>query len=130
MFLRVWGAHALRQSRSKYKSLRLNSNGMVAGPLAKYNELVAAGNISEDPQQLKTLQSFHRLYVDLLTYTPEITTANAAPKTETVEPTKESFWGSLFSTSSPSSKKAVPKIPSTMRSVPKGIYVYGGVGCG
>lgn len=98
-----------------------------AGPLARYRELVEAGAVSEDEQQLATLQSFDRLYRELVVYRPPglapAFTPRAAPAKK-----EESFWGSLFS-SKPDPKPDIVHTPASVAS-PNGIYLYGGPGCG
>ena len=98
---------------------RLLSSNSAGGPVVKYRDLVSAGTIREDALQLKKLQSFQRLYDQLLGYTPS-SVDNASKK---VKGDEGGLWGNFFS-----SEKA-PARPSGTAS-PKGLYVWGGVGCG
>lgn len=42
------------------------------GPLAKYNSLVAAGTVRDDPDQRQVVQALQELYQELEGYHPEI----------------------------------------------------------
>ncbi len=94
----------------------------LSGPLAKYKTLIDSGIISEDQQQLKTLQKFQDLHENLLHYDPNAALFSSKPKQKEND---TGFWGSLFGSS-----EAKVEIASKPIAIPKGIYLYGGVGCG
>jgi protein AFG1 len=101
----------------------------ASGPLARYREMVLAGSVSEDAQQLHTLRSFQRLHDQLAVYTPERIHPTPAPLKK-----KEStgFWGSLFGSSPAAPRPSIgdPNAKNAGSAAPNGIYLYGGVGCG
>ncbi|CAM6087558.1 unnamed protein product [Calypogeia fissa] len=71
-------------------------------PLDAYNELVKAGAIKQDPNQIAALQPLERLHQELEHYTP------SAP----------GFTSKLFSSI------------IRQKETPRGVYIYGGVGSG
>ncbi|KAF0695775.1 Aste57867_13426 [Aphanomyces stellatus] len=79
-----------------------------------YRDAVSSNEILEDQVQLKALQHLQNLQTELLA-TP--LPAPVAKKDETT-----SFWD-RFRTSEPAA-------PKKATNVPKGVYLYGGVGCG
>lgn len=97
-----------------------NSNGNSASnkdPIQYYDYLVEKGTIRNDEYQRKMLQPLLTLYNDLKTYQP--------PKTiEPEEPTRGGFLSKLFGKSSHTTSGSKRYIQ------PKGIYMYGDVGCG
>lgn len=104
------------------------SSASTGGPLARYRELIASGSVAEDPQQLHTLQSFDKLYTQLLSY-PAPGSAPISSGTSKGAEKDEGFWGSWFSSPKPAAKPATQST-NTSSTAPNGIYLYGGVGCG
>ncbi|OJJ55732.1 hypothetical protein ASPSYDRAFT_48955 [Aspergillus sydowii CBS 593.65] len=94
----------------------------TGGPLAEYDTRVQAGRLRDDPYQRQIIEQLQDLYERLRSYEapavvrPSIESLDQAPK--------KSFFGSLFS--------KAPAKPETSISedLPKGLYMYGDVGCG
>lgn len=84
------------------------------GPTSAYNELVASGLIQDDEYQRGIVSRLQSMHDDLEAYEPP-----AIPE-GTDAPT--SFFSKLFA-----SKSSAPAIPPN---VPKGLYLFGSVGCG
>lgn len=95
---------------------RFNSTTKRRNPIEYYDYLVEKGDIRNDEYQRKMLQPLLGLYNDLQTYNPP---ANIQPE----DPAESSGWMSkLFA------RKSAPR--QTAHLQPKGIYLYGDVGCG
>lgn len=91
--------------------------GTTQTPLTSYEELVRLGDISEDPHQMEAVKKLQLLYDELLTMDRSLDATEA--------PGKESSWfASLFSGG------AEPKRRSHKITNVKGLYMYGGTGCG
>ncbi|PYH97435.1 ATPase [Aspergillus ellipticus CBS 707.79] len=96
--------------------------GLQGGPLAEYDLRVQEGRLRDDPYQRQIIEQLQDLYQRLTSY-------NAPP---VVQPTVESldakpkgsFFGSLFGRSSAKQELTIPE------TLPKGLYMYGDVGCG
>uniref|UniRef100_A0A7E4UPG4 AAA domain-containing protein n=1 Tax=Panagrellus redivivus TaxID=6233 RepID=A0A7E4UPG4_PANRE len=106
----------------RWTSATAVNHGNTTGPetsddlLIKYDAKVANGELTDDPFQRKIIAEFGRLRTDLNGYEP-------AP----LKPTNTnngSFLSRLFSSSSTDAEK------SDTSKAPKGIYLYGTVGCG
>ena len=87
------------------------------GPAGAYDEQVESGIIQNDEHQRSIVALLQDMYTNLERYTPS-TVPNPLAEHE-----KSSFFSTLFS----KSKATVPFIPPN---VPKGLYLYGSVGCG
>lgn len=114
-------------------------------PMDAYNAAVAAGEIQNDEKQLVTIQRLQKLYEDLKNAPPPViptqsTSSYSSTTTSASSSSSGGFFSSLFgskpttpspspfsSTSSSSTSRANLK-PNP--NVPKGVYIYGGVGCG
>lgn len=133
------GSPAATSARLSYRGF---SQSTGAGPLARYRDAVARGAVSEDPLQVRVLEQFDRLYGEVVRYSPP---AAAYPKTassQSVKPKKKqqepkSLWSSFFSSSedddfsSSSARQSYSSTPApVVDNAPKGIYLWGGVGCG
>ncbi|KAL4976569.1 AFG1-like ATPase-domain-containing protein [Aspergillus desertorum] len=94
----------------------------IAGPLAEYNARVEQGRLRDDPYQRQIIEQLQNLYERLKFYKapavvrPSIESLDAAPK--------KSFFGSLFRKAPAKSETVIPE------DLPKGLYMYGDVGCG
>ncbi|KAL2832437.1 AFG1-like ATPase-domain-containing protein [Aspergillus cavernicola] len=94
----------------------------MGGPLAEYNVRVQQGRLRDDPYQRQIIEQLQDLYKRLTTYNaptvvpPSIESLDAAPK--------KSFLGSLFGKAPAKQETVVPE------NLPKGLYMYGDVGCG
>lgn len=87
-------------------------------PLSRYNQLVEAGALRDDPHQRTIIEKLEKLHQELTTYHP--------PPIPTSSSTSGSSWfGNLFSSNSAANHVIVPP-----DSVPKGMYLFGDVGCG
>ncbi|KAL4787580.1 AFG1-like ATPase-domain-containing protein [Aspergillus varians] len=92
------------------------------GPLTEYNARVQQGRLRDDPFQRQIIEQLQDLYERLWSYKapvvvhPTIESLDQAPKT--------SFFGSLFGKA-----PAKPEM-SISEDLPKGLYMYGDVGCG
>ncbi len=104
-------------------SHRWLSSDSTVGPLRKYRELISAGTIREDALQLKTLKSFERLYDQLLVYAPNSPVSKVSKK---IKEDGGGLWGGFF----PSKTAPDRKPPNSGAVSPKGLYIWGGVGCG
>ncbi|EAW13379.1 AFG1 family ATPase [Aspergillus clavatus NRRL 1] len=91
------------------------------GPLGEYEARVQQGRLRDDPHQREIIQELQDLYEVLKQYTPP---AVVHPSVESLDPKPQSFLGSLFGRKP---AKDETKIPETL---PKGLYMYGDVGCG
>ncbi|GFF91157.1 protein AFG1 [Aspergillus udagawae] len=96
--------------------------GVSGGPLQEYEGRVRQGRLRDDPYQREIVQKLQDLHDVLKGYTPP---AVVHPSVESLDPKpKSSFFGSLFGRKS---AKAESKVPENL---PKGLYMYGDVGCG
>ncbi|KAH1273129.1 hypothetical protein KXX33_008014 [Aspergillus fumigatus] len=92
------------------------------GPLQEYEGRVQQGRLRDDPHQREIVQKLQDLHNVLKGYTPPTV---VHPSVESLNPKpKSSFFGSLFGRQS---AKAETEIPENL---PKGLYMYGDVGCG
>ena len=123
-----------------------------SSPLQEYESLVKQGKLHSDPSQVQALKLLEPLFHKLKEYTPgpliplkqredaglSMEDALKGFSSE-IGSDKEStgFFSSLFS-SKPKKKKAPPpttsgpatKLGAGGQTAPKGLYMYGGVGCG
>ncbi|EKG06894.1 ATPase, putative [Trypanosoma cruzi] len=106
-------------------------------PSLAYNNLVNAGSISRDTQQLSALPVFDRLYEDLVRYTNSA--GRLRPRqVELRPPNRLGVVPSFFIRREQEDKvrRALQEIGNDANtayhplSLVKGLYVYGGVGCG
>ena len=87
-----------------------------------YRQRVKEGTLREDPHQIPIVADLQRVYDELLSYEPP----PVPPPLQDVEPgTSTGFFARLFGKAG--STAALPDIPSN---VPKGLYLFGDVGCG
>ena len=94
--------------------------GLPQTPLATYEELVRIGDISEDSHQMEAVKKLQHLYDEVLTIDRSLEASNA-----TDSPGTQSSWlASLFSGGG-EKKRTSHKITNV-----KGLYMYGGTGCG
>ncbi|RUS23252.1 ATPase [Endogone sp. FLAS-F59071] len=98
----------------------------LVGPLAKYNSLVAAGTVRDDPHQRQVVQALQELYQELEGY-PEIDESKVVQErlhltlNHLLIPYSFQFSKIFGGSSKPA------KDPST---IPKSLYIYGDVGTG
>lgn len=92
------------------------STKSLSGPTAAYNKRVLAGTVQNDDHQRGIVALLQTMYEQLDSYEP-------SPVPAPYETIKPSFFSSIFK----SSTHATPEISN---SIPKGLYLYGSVGCG
>ncbi|KAA8650094.1 hypothetical protein EYZ11_001300 [Aspergillus tanneri] len=96
--------------------------GPQGGPLQEYDLRVQKGRLRDDPHQRQIIEKLQDLYERLRSYNPPPV---VHPKVESLDPKpKASFLGSLFARGKLKEELTVPE------SLPKGLYMYGDVGCG
>ncbi|KAJ5748025.1 uncharacterized protein N7511_009721 [Penicillium nucicola] len=92
------------------------------GPLAEYNVRVEEGRLRDDEYQRGIIQGLQDLFEALTEYHPPKV---VHPDPQSLDPQqKSSFFGSLFGGSKKATKSIIPE------NLPKGLYMYGDVGCG
>ncbi|KAL2826373.1 AFG1-like ATPase-domain-containing protein [Aspergillus pseudoustus] len=96
--------------------------GSGSGPLAEYDARVQSGRLRDDSYQRQIIEQLQGLYERLRSYTaPSV----VHPSVESLDPApKKSFFGSLFSKTPANPETSIPE------NLPKGLYMYGDVGCG
>ena len=95
------------------------------GPLAAYEHLLDNGTLRQDPRQQATVNELERVYVDLVAAYRGLEKSQTSGLTLLEAHGKEArtgWWKSLFSSDGDAEK--------TEESDVKGLYMYGGVGCG
>lgn len=107
------------------ESTPLMSKKKDQSPLQKYNELVQLGKVTDDPYQKKIITSLEKLYHNLVKYNP--------PALENPEESSSFFSSSFFS-------KVLQPFNTVHNDsmvgfdytdkIPKGLYLWGDVGCG
>ncbi|POS84368.1 hypothetical protein EPUL_003896 [Erysiphe pulchra] len=103
--------------------LHVNPEGL--GPLREYDLRVAAADLRNDSFQRSIVQNLQRLHNELLTYeTPKITQPTIKGPATLYSGLRKSLSGILFS----SEDSKVATTPS--KHTPKGLYLFGDVGCG
>jgi peroxisome-assembly ATPase len=94
-------------------------------PLASYEELVRLGDISEDPLQMEAVKKLQQLYEQIILIDSENQVkSNTEGKNHLGK--QSSWFTSLFSSSENSSAKQSAHKVSDI----KGLYMFGGTGCG
>lgn len=94
-------------------------------PLASYEELVRLGDISEDPLQMEAVKKLQQLYDEIMLI-DSTTSAKGRTESENLLSNQSSWFTSLFSSSeSSSAKQSAHKVSGV-----KGLYMFGGTGCG
>eukprot|EP00944_MAST-04C_sp_MAST-4C-sp1_P006817 g6817.t1 len=139
---RLWSAASFSSS----------SSGIVMSPLEEYESLVKAGKLHSDPSQLYACRQLDLLFHSLKDYTPgplipiqqrqdegmsmQDALRGFASEVGSDEEGPSGFFSSLFSSAPKKKPKAaapsgtVTKVGAGGATAPKGLYMYGGVGCG
>lgn len=89
-------------------------------PLESYEDLIRLGDISEDPHQMEAVRKLQSLH-DQIILIDSFNEAKAARSNN-----QSSWFSSLFS----SAKDVAAAQPSQNADTIKGLYMYGGTGCG
>ena len=112
-------------------------------PSQAYNALVAKGALQRDAQQMKVLQPLDNLYAQLQGYDISSVSSSSSGATKgaasgsSSENGGKGWFSSMFSSSPSPPPPSVATtdasstgVPSLAVDQPKGVYMYGGVGCG
>lgn len=109
-------------SRLQRRSETIFVRGIASNPLEEYNRLVSVGKLRNDDHQKETLLNLLDLHKALIDYKPP---SVKIPLVELI--LNPGFFGRLFS------KKPVEASElddDAFKNVPKGLYLWGDVGCG
>uniref|UniRef100_A0A7S3AUH3 EF-hand domain-containing protein n=2 Tax=Haptolina ericina TaxID=156174 RepID=A0A7S3AUH3_9EUKA len=104
--------------------------GDALSPLVVYRAAIAAGHLREDLQQMRALQPLEELHNKLKTFRPPpvpVSPPNAHPDIAS-DPGKGLWEKMIFMLS-----RADPPVDDKLKNlegVPRGVYLFGGVGCG
>lgn len=91
------------------------------GPLDTYEKYVSEGRLKDDEFQRGIVRTLQNLHDELVHYDPPTV---VHPTLETLTPKPKSLFASLFGQSKQTHQLNFPK------NTPKGLYLYGDVGCG
>ncbi|KAJ6017971.1 hypothetical protein N7451_001350 [Penicillium sp. IBT 35674x] len=120
---RVRGLATASDATAKEAEAEKVSGPPQDGPMKEYDDRVQEGRLRDDPYQRAIIQNLQNLFEALKEYTPPPV---IHPSVESLDPEPErSFFASLFSRGGKEAPKAT--IPE---SLPKGLYMFGDVGCG
>ncbi|KAE8131518.1 AFG1-like ATPase-domain-containing protein [Aspergillus pseudotamarii] len=95
---------------------------LQGGPLKEYDARVQQGRLRDDPYQRQIIGTLQDLHERLRSYNPPAV-IHPNPESLDLQP-KTSFLGSLFGRGKAKEELAIPE------NLPKGLYMYGDVGCG
>lgn len=93
-------------------------------PLEEYSRLVDIGKLRDDPYQKNVIGSLSKLYESLLEYNPPVL------RNKNITVPKLSWKDKLISRFVKRSSALNSDISTIGNSIPRGIYLYGDVGCG
>ena len=102
-----------------------SSSKLHQTPLASYEELVRLGDISEDPLQMEAVKKLQQLYDQIMLIDSTISGKSNSEGKENLG-YQSSWFTSLFSSSESSSVRQSDHKVSGI----KGLYMFGGTGCG
>lgn len=101
------------------------------GPMAAYEELITTGQLRQDARQQATVAALQRVYTDLVSQRAAGKSGrNASSGLTLVEARRgenkveTGWWKSIFSSNDSSAQE------QQQQEAVKGLYMYGGVGCG
>lgn len=103
-----------------------STDNTLGGPLQEYDRRVNAGLLRDDPHQRSIIQYLQTLHEMLRSYNPPPVVRPSVEELQ--EQPKRSFFSSLFGGGRQSRDTAGR--PTTPNNLPKGLYMYGDVGCG
>lgn len=98
------------------------------GPLVMYESLISSGQLRQDARQESTVMELERLYQDLIAQqrAKASTSSSGLTLIDASSEREQPWWRTMFlshdDTGGKSSSRATPMV--------KGLYLYGGVGCG
>ncbi|KAM0749985.1 AFG1-like ATPase [Meredithblackwellia eburnea MCA 4105] len=127
------------RTRTTHLAIRFNSTATAtAGPTASYDAQVKSGLIKNDEHQRSIVKILQSLHSQLSHYTPPpLPPPLTAPSSKNNKKKKKrdhNFWGNTLAKflgddlyQPPPPPSQVPTIP---QDAPKGLYLYGSVGCG
>ena len=100
--------------------------------MAVYKSFVSKGQIKEDMHQIQALEQFEKLHHQVLSYDDSFISkeSNAQAVVETIATGNSWFQQIMGFSSHHKSLNAPIRALSKYSSVPKGLYVHGGTGCG
>lgn len=112
------------------RNLSTSPRLLSTGPISAYDAQVASGAIKDDPHQRSIVLVLQELHNHLAAYNPPPIPERSV--TRSAPPSKPWFslariLGDELSRPTPTSTTHLPAIPA---GVPKGLYLYGSVGCG
>jgi predicted ATPase len=123
------GTRSSSSSSSSSSSLGSDgSSGSNGGPLGLYEDMVRRNTVNSDPNQVEALELLQRLHGEIahaVATGTEPALSTAAPAAGSASSASSSGWSfsSLFG-----SGDATPSAPTPAG--PRGVYLWGGVGCG
>jgi predicted ATPase len=97
------------------------------GPLEEYRHLVADGEINEDAHQLRALEKLQRLFDQVVAADATYTSSPPAPSSSSSS--GSGFFGMLFGGSKGPSRPLASSSSTTSTGL-RGLYMWGGTGCG
>ncbi|RAH71985.1 AFG1 family ATPase [Aspergillus aculeatinus CBS 121060] len=118
-------ATAVQEKGETSSSTSPGAAGLRGGPLAEYDVRVQEGRLRDDPYQRQIIEKLQDLYERLTSYHPPAV-VHPSPESLDPKPKSSSFFGSLFGRNNDSAKSEL----TISESLPKGLYMYGDVGCG
>lgn len=111
--------------RSIHVSSPLLNSAATRTPLEQYNYLVERGKLKDDPYQRKIISNLGYLHKELVNYKP---VKVDIPNVDDLKP--KTGVSKLFSSIFKHRNSESEFDPSEYDSIPRGIYLYGDVGCG
>jgi len=110
------------------------------GPRRKYDAMIARGELRQDAHQALTVDQLERVYLDLVANRRKLSSSGSGLTLVDASGTKErrsGWWGSIVGSlhddapsSSSSSSSSLSSSRSSSQDTTRGLYMYGGPGCG
>ncbi len=135
----AFSSQARRAASSDVASLATELAGLAAagmgespreseGPRRKYDAMIARGELQQDSRQALTVDQLERVYQDLVASRQSrsgsgLTLVDASSSTKQTR-RRTGWWGSIVDS------LGDHPAPSSAPSAPRGLYMYGGPGCG
>lgn len=99
------------------------------GPRRKYDAMIARGELRQDAHQALTVDQLERVYQDLVANRRKLSSSGSGLTLVDASGTKErrsGWWGSIVG----SLHDDAPSSRSSSQDTTRGLYMYGGPGCG